>query len=81
MKQLDQSPFLLRIVTATSNFVASHKGFLPVIGIGFVIFGFLFQLVGVFTNNLLVDVLSVVTHNVGVLIALIGIILIIPFGR
>ena len=80
MKRLDKSPFLLNLLSRTSNFIASNKGFLPVLGIGFVILGFIFQVANVYTDNTLVELISVITHNVGVLTALIGVILIIPFG-
>jgi len=81
MKRLDESPLLLRIVTNTSNFIASRKGFLPILGISFVILGLVFQIADVFTESAIIALISVITHNVGVLIALIGLSLIIPFGR
>lgn len=52
-----------------------------VIGIAFVIIGFIFQLVEVYSPAPTVRLLAVVFHNLGVILGLIGLLLAEPLGR
>ena len=81
MKQIDQSGLLLRLLEQFSNFLAKKRGLPMVIGIAFVVVGFVFQTAAVYSDNTFIDLVGVITHNLGVLIALIGILLATPLGK
>ncbi len=81
MKQIDQSRLLLRLLEQFSNVLAKKRGLPIVIGIGFVAISFVFQTAGIYSDNTLIDLVGVITHNLGVLIALVGILLATPLGK
>lgn len=79
-RMIDRSQFLLRVMARMSDLFSHKRGLPIVIGIFFVGFSLIVQSLAVFTDNNLIALLGVITHNLGVLIALIGLILVTPLG-
>jgi len=80
-RRIDRSPFLSRLLEKLSTLLARQRGLPVVVGIGFVIVGFVLQLLDIYTDNRLIQVLGLVAHSGGVLIALIGLLLAEPLGK
>ena len=80
-RRIDRSPFLSRLLEKLSTLLARQRGLPVVVGIGFVIVGFVLQLLDIYTDNRLIQVLGLVAHCGGVLIALIGLLLAEPLGK
>jgi uncharacterized membrane protein YidH (DUF202 family) len=78
---IDKSAFLSKLLERTSNYLAERRGLLPVIGVAILFVSFAIQIADVFTSSRWVELLGVVTLNLGVLIALIGILLLNPLGK
>ena len=79
-KRIDRSQFLLRILSRISDLFSQKRGLPIIIGIVFVAISLIVQSLAVFADNNIIEFLGVLTHNVGVLIALVGIILVTPLG-
>lgn len=80
-KKLDESKFLIRLLERLSNLLAKQRGLPVVIGIFLIIVGFVLQIINVAADNSFVELLGVIAHNAGVLIALIGLALATPLGK
>jgi hypothetical protein len=80
-KRINSSRFLLKLVERTSNLLAKQRGLPIVLGIVLVIIGFIFQLLNFSMENQTIELLGIITHNTGVLIALIGLVLSTPLGK
>ena len=80
-KRINSSRFLLKLVERTSNLLAKQRGLPIVLGIILVIIGFIFQLLNFSMENQTIELLGIITHNAGVLIALIGLVLSTPLGK
>ena len=79
-RRIDRSQFFLRMMARMSDLFSHKRGLPIVIGIVFVAFSLVVQSFAVFTDNNFIEFLGVITHNLGVLIALIGIVLVTPLG-
>lgn len=79
-KQIDQSPFLIRLLKNLSDFLARQRGLPIVVGIIFIIGGFVVELINVGVGSPALEVTHIILHNVGLLSALIGFLLIEPLG-
>jgi hypothetical protein len=71
-KWLDQSPFLSRLLEKVSAAVTRQRGLPVVVGILLVIVSFIVQAVNVYADDIILELIGVVTLHVGILIALIG---------
>lgn len=80
-KRIDRSETLLKLLARVSDLFAKQRGLPIVIGIALVIISFVIQIIDVFAGSQLLELLGVITHNLGVLIALIGVVMMIPLGR
>ncbi len=81
MKRIDQSPGLAKFIAGLSEFMAKRRGLPVIIGIGLVIVSFVLQLFDVYSTSQLLHLIGVITQNLGILIALIGLLLAEPLGR
>lgn len=81
LKRIDESQFLSNILQKFSNGLARQRGLPIVVGIALIIVSFVLQSIDVFTDSNLLELLGVVTHHLGVLIALIGLLLSAPLGK
>ena len=75
LKRIDGSKFLNNILQTVSNTIAAKRGLPVVIGIAFIILSLLIQSVNVFAETDFLELIGVIAHHVGVLIALIGLLL------
>lgn len=80
-KHIDQSPKLARFIASLSEFMSKRRGLPVVIGIGLVVISFIIQLIDVYAASPTLRLLSVITQNVGILTALIGLLLSDPLGK
>lgn len=80
LRRLDRSSFLLRSLQAISNYFAKRRGLLVLWGIFLVFLGFVFELLGFFVASDVLRLLEIVFRNVGILMALIGLLLVRPLG-
>lgn len=80
-RRIDRSKLLLKLLSNTSNLLATKRGKIILWGIGFVIVGFGLQVINITLDNAIIELLAVITHNLGVLIALITFLLAAPMGK
>jgi hypothetical protein len=82
---IDRSKTLSRSLEGMSNSLAKRRGLLPIIGVLFVVISFIIRLIMPLTVGTpafgILDLLWTITHHLGIIIALIGILLIEPLGR
>lgn len=80
-KNIDESSVLIKMLARLSTFLAKQRG-LPIV-IGLVIFtlGGVLQFLNLALESSLVELFQVLFHNVGVIIALVGILLAEPLGQ
>lgn len=81
LKRIDRSAFLSRLLVGLSNLLAKQRGLPVVLGITLILISFALQVVDVYTENKLIELVGVITHNLGVLIALLGLLLANPLGK
>lgn len=81
LKRIDHSRQISKLLNWLSNSLSQQRGLPVIAGIALVLVGFLFQVAGVYSTSRLIDLLGVVTHNLGVLIALGGLLLSTPLGK
>ena len=74
-KRLDRSPVFARLIEALGNFLARQRGLPVVIGIILVVVSFIVQLVNVFADSVVMEVIGVVVLHVGIISALVGLLL------
>lgn len=80
-KRIDQSAFLSRLIVRLGSLLSRQRGLPVVIGILLVIAGFVMQLANVYAESRLLELFSIITHNVGILVALVGLLLADPLGK
>lgn len=80
LKRIDSSQFLVRILEKMSTLLARRRGFPIVIGIFLLILGFIVELITVAFGLDSLEIIHVILRNVGVLVALIGLLLSEPLG-
>ena len=80
-KRFDRSPFLLRLLRRVSDLAAEKRGLPVVLGIVLVVVSFALQLVDVWAEERVLQLLGVITLYAGVLISLIGLVLATPLGK
>lgn len=80
LKRIDSSQFLVRILEKMSTLLARRRGLPIVIGIFLLILGFIIELITVAFGLDSLEIIHVILRNVGVLVALIGLLLSEPLG-
>lgn len=80
-KRIDESKLLSKFLAYISNLLAKRRGLPIVIGIVLVIVSFVLQVINVSIKSDLMELVGVIIHNAGVLIALLGLALAIPLGK
>lgn len=80
-KRIDRSPMLARWIERLSTFLARRRGLPVVAGIVLVIVSFVLQLLDIYAASQLLRLCAVVLQNVGILMALIGLLLAEPLGK
>ena len=80
-KRIDESSWLANRIASFSEFMAKRRGLPVEIGIGLVIISFVVQVVDVYATSQTLHLIGVITLNIGILIALIGLLLSDPLGK
>ncbi|MBI1277007.1 MAG: hypothetical protein GC179_02640 [Anaerolineaceae bacterium] len=80
-KRIDESNWLANRIASFSEFMAKRRGLPVVIGIIFVVVSFVLQLIDVYATSQILHLIGVITLNVGILMALIGLLLADPLGK
>jgi hypothetical protein len=80
-RRIDRSPLLARWIERLSTFLARRRGLPVVIGILLVVVSFVLQLLDIYAASQALRFLGVVLQNVGILMALIGLLLAEPLGK
>jgi hypothetical protein len=82
---IDRSKTLSRSLEGMSNRLAKRRGLIPLVGLLLIIMSFVIRLIMPFMSGApvfaVLDLLWTITHHIGIIIALIGILLIEPLGR
>lgn len=80
-KFIDRSPTLARLLENLSATLARQRGLPIVIGVLLVAISFVVQLVNVYNPSQTLDLIWTITHHLGLLLALIGLLVVEPLGR
>lgn len=81
LRRIDQSPLFARVLEGTSNFISRYRGLPVIIGVVLLIISMVLQIADVYADNQIMQVVGIITHHIGVLIALIGLLLATPIGK
>ena len=81
LNKIDSSEFLVRLLERVSTLLARRRGLPAVVGIIFIVVGFIVELINIGIDLKSLELLHVTLRNTGVLIALIGILLAEPLGE
>ncbi|MFN8448332.1 MAG: hypothetical protein U0521_07010 [Anaerolineae bacterium] len=80
-KRIDRSAALARLLEALSATLARQRGLPIVLGVLLVAISFIVQLINVYNPSQTLDLIWTVTHHLGLLLALIGLLLVEPLGQ
>jgi len=80
-KRIDESPFLVRLLARISSYLASHKGLPVVVGIVLILVATIVEVINISFNSPALELVQVVLHSGGLLLALIGLLLAEPLGK
>jgi len=83
IQKLDQSPRLIRLLNRTSNVFAKRRGLPVIVGLVLIIVSFVLALVNFSTESesKLLSLVQIITHHVGLILALVGLLLSQPLGN
>lgn len=80
-KSFDRSARFAKFLENLSSTLARQRGLPVVIGVGLIIISFIVHLMTFVSDAPLLDFVWTVTHHLGLIIALIGILLVEPLGQ
>jgi len=80
-KRIDQSSLLARFIAFISEFVAKRRGLPVILGIALVVLSLVLQLIDVYAESKLLHLLGILSQNLGIVIALVGLLLAEPLGK
>jgi hypothetical protein len=80
-RSIDESSFLNTLLQRLSALLARWRGLPVVIGIVLFAVGFVIQLFNLIVGAPLLELLHIILQNVGILVALVGLLLAEPLGR
>ena len=80
-KRIDRSPTLARFLERLSATLARQRGLPVIIGVLLIAISFVVQLVNVYAPSQTLDLVWTITHHLGLIIALIGLLLVQPLGN
>jgi hypothetical protein len=80
-KFINESPRLARFLENLSASLAKQRGLPIVFGVLLVAISFIVQLVNVYNPSQALDLIWTITHHLGLLFALIGLLLVEPLGQ
>ncbi|GAB1420579.1 hypothetical protein MASR2M15_06830 [Anaerolineales bacterium] len=80
LKKIDNSNFLNRLIQKASAFLSKNRGLPILIGIVMIIIGFIIELINVHTGSSFLETTQIILRNLGIIIALIGLMVSQPLG-
>ena len=80
-KRIDRSPALARFLERMSASLARQRGLPIVLGVLLVFISFVVQLINVYNPSQALDLIWTITHHLGLLFALIGLLVVEPLGQ
>ncbi|HVU10785.1 MAG TPA: hypothetical protein VHD90_05880 [Phototrophicaceae bacterium] len=80
-RRIDQAPSLARFLENLSATLAKRRGLPIVIGVILVAISFVISLINVYSHSQTLDLLWTITHHLGLLFALIGLLMVEPLGQ
>lgn len=80
-KRIDRSPALARFLERMSASLARQRGLPIVLGVLLVAISFVVQLINIYTPSQTLDLIWTLTHHLGLLFALIGLLVVEPLGQ
>jgi hypothetical protein len=80
-KRIDRSPRLARTIERLSGSLAKQRGLPTMIGVLLIIISFVIRLFDVYVDSQTLELVWVITHHLGIIIALIGLLLVEPLGK
>lgn len=80
-KRIDRSRTLGRWLEWLSATMARQRGLPVVAGVGFIAFSFVISFVNVYVDSKVLELIWSVTHHLGLIIALVGLLLAEPLGK
>ncbi len=80
-RRINHSSALARFLEGLSAWLAKRRGLPTVVGVLLIIISFVISLVNVYAPSQGLDVLWAITHHLGIIIALIGLMLVQPLGN
>ena len=81
LKHIDRSQRLNKLIQKLSEGTAKQRGLPVVIGIILIVISMALQSIDVFTDSNIIELLGVLAHHLGVLIALVGLTIAVPLGK
>jgi len=78
---IDRSPLLARLFERITAALARQTGLLAIIGLLLIIISFIIHLISLALPHPALDLAWSITHHLGIIIAIIGILLVEPLGR
>lgn len=80
-RRIDRSQVLIKAVANLSNFIARNRGVPILLGIVLIIAGMIFELLNVSLGSNIIAVVHILLRNIGLVVALIGIMMLVPIGE
>lgn len=80
-RRIDQSDSLIKLLNNLSNYFAQRRGLLIILGIVMIALAMVVQIINVLLGSPIIEVIHIILRDVGIIIALIGILLIAPLGN
>lgn len=81
LKRIDESQFLIKSIERLSSLLARQRGLPVMIGLGLFIIGGILQFLNLAFDSRIIEVFQILFHNLGVIIALVGLLLAEPLGQ
>ena len=78
---IDRSPRIARLIERLSAGLARRRGLPIILGVLLILISFIIQLVNFPVDSRTLELLWSITHHLGLLVALIGILLVEPLGK
>lgn len=80
-KRIDKSSFLIRTLERLSTLLARQRGLPVIVGVVLVAIGMILQLINIAAGSTVLEVAHVVCQNLGIILALVGLLLAEPLGK
>lgn len=80
-KRIDRSRTLGRWLESLSAMLARQRGLPVVAGVGFIALSFVVSVINIYVDSQLLELIWSVTHHLGIIVALAGLLLVEPLGK